>query len=359
MADTLTTTTTINNLLPIYLERRMIARLVPVERFYQFAEKRPLPANNGTQMTFNAWTNLAAASSTMAEGTANSLVALSSRKVNVTVAQYGRGVKVTDLSAITAITDVIRDAVDILATSGALTVDNAMQLAIFKNVLTQTGTLANTKAGILSAWMSSTASAFSANTSTGSYNVNSNQQFGLPVVLATGSCASKMLSAVSKTAPTASCRASVYTVRKTRNVLSAHDALPFADGFFVGVAHPNFLDTLGRDPTWQTWNQYQNSKATMYKGERGSVEQVRFVQSTNCPRYAVAAHSVHLTPIFGQQCYAATELDGGVKMMVKNPGPTTQSNPFDQYSTIAFKINIVGALINASAGRILVSEELL
>src|SRR5258708_12065413 len=106
MADTLTTTTTLTNMLPIYLERRMIARLVPVERFYQFAEKRPLPANNGVQMTFSAWVNLAAASSTMTEGTANSLVALSARKVNVSVVQYGRGVKITDLSAITPIPDV-------------------------------------------------------------------------------------------------------------------------------------------------------------------------------------------------------------------------------------------------------------
>ncbi len=356
MADSLSTTATLNNLLPIYLERRMIARLVPVERFYQFAEKRPLPANNGMQMTFNAWTNLAAASSTMTEGTANSLAALSSRKINVTVAQYGRGVKVSDLSAITAITDVIRDSVDILATSAALTVDNAMQLAIFKNVLTQTGTLADTKTKSLSAWMSSVASAFSANTSTASFNAIADRQFGLPVIIP-GSA--NRLSAYSKTATTASGRASVYTIRKCRNKLSSLDALPFADGYYVGIAHPNFLDVLGRDVTWMTWNQYQNSKATMYKGERGSVEQVRFVQSTNCPRFAVTAHSVNLTPIFGQQCYAATELDGGVKMMVKNPGPTTQSNPFDQYSTIAFKVNVVAALINASAGRTLLTQELL
>ncbi len=356
MADTLTTTTTLTNMLPIYLERRMIARLVPVERFYQFAEKRPLPANNGVQMTFSAWVNLAAASSTMTEGTANSLVALSARKVNVSVVQYGRGVKITDLSAITAITDVIRDSVDILATSAALTVDNAMQLAIFKNVLTQTGTLASAKAGILSSWMSSVASAFSANTSTASFNANSASQFGLPAIIP-GSAL--RLSAYSKTATTASGRASVYTVRKCRNALTSRDALPFADGFFVGVAHPNFLDVLGRDNTWQTWNQYMYAKTTMYKGERGSVEQVRFVQSTNAPRYAVAAHSVNITAIFGQQCYGATELDGGVKMMVKNPGPTTQSNPFDQYSTIAYKVNIVGALLNPSAGRILFTQELL
>ena len=131
-----------------------------------------------------------------------------------------------------------------------------------------------------------------------------------------------------------------------------------ADGMFVGVAHPNFIDTLGRDATWQNWNQYTQSKETMYKGERGQVEQVRFVASTNVPRYAVAAHSVNLTPIFGQQCYAVTELEGGIKMIVKNPGPGDTSNPFDQYSTVAYKVRIVAAILNPSAGCILATHEL-
>ena len=89
--DTLSNTSILNNLLPIYLERRMIARLVPTERFYQFGEKRPLPANQGTQMSFNGWRNLAACSVTMTEGTPNALVGLSARLVNVTVAQYEIG----------------------------------------------------------------------------------------------------------------------------------------------------------------------------------------------------------------------------------------------------------------------------
>ena len=350
MADTLSTTSTLDNLLPTYLERRMIARLVPVERFYQFADKRPLANRQGKTMTFNGWRNLAAASSTLGEGTPNSLVALSSRSVTATIVQYGRGVKVTDLAQLTTITDVVRDAADILATSAALTLDNAMQLAIFKNVLLQVGTNADTKAKILSAWMSAQASSFCANTGTSG---NSNQ-FGLPVVIP-GSV--NRLSAASKTAVTASSRASIYSVRAARNALSRQDAIPMADGLFVGIAHPNFLDTLGRDGAWKEWNQYTNPQS-MYKGERGQVEMVRFVQSTNVPRYAVAAHSVNLTPIFGQECFAATDLDGGIKMLVKNPGPSSTDNPFDSYSTVAYKLTTVAAITNASAGRILATHEL-
>ena len=84
---------------------------------------------------------------------------------------------------------------------------------------------------------------------------------------------------------------------------------------------------------------------------------MRFLQSTNAPRYAVAAHSVNITAILGQQSFAATELDGGVKMLVKNPGPSSTDNPFDQYSTIAYKLNAVAAVLNPSAGVILFTHE--
>lgn len=353
MADTLSTTSTLNNLLPIYLEKRMIGRLVPTERFYQFAKVHDLPQNSGVQMTFNGWTNLAAPSVTLAEGVPNSLAALSSRRVNVSIAQYGRGVKVTDLAAITTITDVVRDAVDILSTSAALAMDNVCQLAVFKNSLSQTGTLTNAKT-ILSVFMSSPASAFCANT--GTMNA-SNLQFGFPAVFG---ASTTRLSAVSKTAPTASARASVYSVRKARNRLSRLDAIPWADGYFVAVAHPNMLDTLGRDSNWMTWNQYtKEGQQTMYKGERGRVEQVRFVGSTNSPRYAVAAHSVNITAILGQEAFGVTRLDGGIKMLVKNPGPNSTDNPFDQFSTIAYKLNAVAAVLNPSAACILFTHELI
>jgi len=355
MADVLSTAASLNNLVRIYLEKRMIGRLVPTERFYQFAKLHDLPKNSGVQMTFNGWTNLAAPSVTLSEGAANSLAALSSRRVNVSIAQYGRGVKITDLAAIVTITDVVKDAVDILSTSAALAVDNVCQLAIFRNILSNVGTNGSAKAGILSAMMSAVASAFCANT--GTFTGLAAAQFGFPAVFGTSAA---RLSAVGKSAPTASARASVYSVRKVRNRLSRLDAIPWADGYFVGVAHPNFLDTLGRDTNWQTWNQYtKEGQQSMYKGERGRVEQVRFIGSTNAPRYAVAAHSVNITAIIGQEAYGITRLDGGIKMLVKNPGPNSTDNPFDSFSSVAYKLNAVAAVLNPSAAAILFSHELL
>jgi N4-gp56 family major capsid protein len=149
---------------------------------------------------------------------------------------------------------------------------------------------------------------------------------------------------------------SVYSVRKTVTVLRGKFAKPFADGYFVGYAHPNALHCLMKDNTWKDWNQYQNSKETMYKGEVGmAVNGVRFVQSALCPRYATAAHSVNATFIFGQQAFGFTSLDGNVKMIVAR-GPD-KSDPFDQFVDVTYKIYGVAVALNPSAGRLLFTHE--
>ena len=121
-------------------------------------------------------------------------------------------------------------------------------------------------------------------------------------------------------------------------------------------AHPNALHTLMKDTTWKDWNQYQNSKETMYKGEVGmAVNGVRFVQSALAPRYAVAAHSVNAVFIFGQQAFGFTSLDGNVKMIVAR-GPD-KNDPFDQFVDVTYKIYGVAVALNPSAGRILLVHE--
>ena len=106
------------------------------------------------------------------------------------------------------------------------------------------------------------------------------------------------------------------------------------------------------------WNQYQNSKETMYKGEVGmAVNGVRFVQSALTPRYAVAAHSVNSTFIFGQQAFGFTSLDGNVKMIVAR-GPD-KADPFDQFVDVAYKVYGVALALNPSAGRLLFTHEIL
>lgn len=261
--------------------------------------------------------------------------------------------KVTDLLELTSIAPPVQAAVDELSHAASLTLDNCVQLAIFKNVLAQVGQNADTKAKILSAWMSTIASAFSADTGTD----NNSNQFGLPVVFGTSAA---RLSAVSKTAPSISAMMGPIGFRKVVTKLRSLAADPMADGSYVAIAHPQALGTMYGNPDWKQYvlNYREGPRETVYKHETTQIHRVRIMESPNAPRYAVAAHSVNLTAIMGKDCVAITELDGGIKVFVKRPGPQTTSDPFNQNSIISFKLNCVGALLNPSAGRILLTHEL-
>lgn len=346
MADTNTTTSVVNNLLQSWFSNKMITTLVPKTALIEFAQRDELPLRNGLTATWNGWRRITGASSQLAEGTPNSLVALSARRVTATVTGYGRGVKLTDLTTMTTIFDAVNGATDRLSDSAAETVERMCQMGIFKNDINKNQNATT----LLSSYMSSLPSAFAADTGTH----NGDVQFQFPVIFGTSAT---RLSAVSKTAPSTSAQLSVYSIRKTVTKLRALNAKPFADGFFVGYTHPNALHGLMRDATWKDWNVYQNSKETMYKGEVGSaVNAVRFIASSMSPRFAVAAHSVNLTFIFGQQAFGFTSLDGMVKMIITR-GPD-KADVFDQFTTVAYKVYGAAAALNPSAGRILATHEI-
>lgn len=347
MADSNSTTATNNNLMQSWFSRKMLVRLEPQVKLAEFAQRDELPLRTGTTAAWNGWRTLGAASSTLAEGTPNSLVALSSRRVTATIAGYGRGHKITDLLQMTAIFDTINGSMDVLSDSAAKTVERICQTGIYKaNYASNMSTT-----GILSALMSSLASAMSLVTGT---NNNSNNLFQFPAVFGTSAA---RLSAVNKAAPGLSSQVSVNLLRRGVQKLRAQNARPMADNLFVGYTHPNALHGLRRDPTWINWNQYQSAKETMYRGETGQVEGIRFVSSTEAPRYAVAAHSVNIVFVFGQQAYGLTTLNGQVEMLIAR-GPD-KGDPFNQFTDVTYKIYAAAACLNPSAGRLLFAHEII
>ena len=424
MADSATNTTTNDNLLSTFFERRLIANLKEKTWFFQLATKFPLPKGEGKQITFNGWRKLAAASSTLGEGSSNSTVNLSSRSVSATIGQWGRAVKVTDLLELTSIAPPIQGAVQELSHAAALTLDNVIQRAVFKTTIAQLGQNADAKTKILSAWMSSTASSFSSDTGTD----GNATQWGIPATFGTSAA---RLSAVNKSAPSISARMGPIAIRKAVNKLRSLAAEPMADGTYAAVAHPAALTTMYGNPDYKQWvvNFREGPAETMYKHETVNVHKVRFLESPNAPRYAVncsgfveestsknlvnsgkpsdgrailieaekiisrnvqrlsrkgvgrksekrethkgydivhpkakaldkcTAHSVNITAILGKDAVGVTELDGGIKVFVKKPGPQSTNDPFNQNSTISFKLNAVAAVLNPSAGRTLFTHE--
>ena len=239
----------------------------------------------------------------------------------------------------TSFFDAVNGAVDVLSDSAAKTVEVMCQMGIYKNHISKN----QVKTSNLSAMISSQVSSFYRGTRT---TADIYMQF--PSVFGT-SCS--RLSAVNPAAPSTSAQLSVYSVRKAVTLLRAVDARPFADGFFVGYAHPNALHTLRRDPIWANWNVYQNSKETMYVGEVGRVEKVRFVDSTLAFRYTNNVHSVCGVFIFGQQAFGFSSLDGMVKIIIARGAD--KADIWNQFTTVAYKVYGAAVCINPSAGRLL------
>jgi N4-gp56 family major capsid protein len=363
VADQNTSIVNNDNLLMSYFERRALKTLDDKVWYYQVAkmsgEIRPIPQGSGQQITFNAWRRLAAASSFLAEASGNAAVSLSSRKVNVTVVSLGRTVKLTDLLQETSVLNVDEGALRRIEDSAALTIDNALQYAVFKGSGTagrlQVGQLADTKTKLLSALMSARASSFCANTGTAEAG---RLQWGLPVVF--GPSVTR-LSAVSSTAPSISARMGPIGVRKAVARLERLNVPPMGDGTYVGIIHPNAKATMFGNSDFKQYiiNYNEGPRQTMYKNELPvSVHNVRFIQSNNQPRYAVAAHSVNVTTIFGMGCLAAVELGGSVRYIITRPGPQSTNDPFHLNSFVAFKVRMIGAVLDPSAGVHLLTHEL-
>jgi N4-gp56 family major capsid protein len=351
MADRNTSTTTGDNLLMVLFSRKAIKTLHEKVGFYQLCEKFPLPPGSGTQMTFNGWRPIAAASSTLAEASSNHAVNLSSRKVNVTINSYGRHVKITDLAEMVSIIGPMEGAVRELTHSAALTLDNVIQRAVFKNVLAQVGQNADVKTKLLSgAIQAALASAYCANTGTFAGN-----QFGFPVVF--GTSATRLSAG---TAASISSLPGPIGVRKAVSRLKRLSVEPMSNGKYVAIAHPNWVSGLYSNSDYKTYvvNYAEGPKESYFKSSPShTIHGVEIVESANVPRYATSALSC--TPLFicGQGALGVVELGGGTEIIIKRPGASSTDNPYDLFMTVSYKMRTVAAALNPSAGVILLNSK--
>lgn len=343
-----TTTSTNDNQLSGYYVNKALMTLYAETPLYDVASKTPLPQGYGTTVYWNAWRKLAGASSTLTEGGSNTAVALSSRRVSATLAQYSRSITISDLAEYTYVLNAREGAQKQLRESTKETLEWICHTGIFKATFY---TQNQSKTVILSAMMSGVASSMCANTGT---NTNSNKQFQFPAVFG-GSCG--RLSAYSKTAPSISAQLSLHSIRKGVLRLAQQNAKPFADGNWFGYSHVNAMHVLRKDPSWKDWNQYQNSKETMYTNEAGKTWNVRWSSSTLCPRYAVTAHSVNISFIMGQEAFGVTEALGGLQMYLVSGAQ--KSDPANTLTYLTYKITAAAACLNPSAGVLLFTQELL
>lgn len=272
-----------------FYDMTLIDEAAPALVHDQFGQKRPIPKNGGKIIEFRKFAPLTKALTPLTEGVTPEGKSLDVTTINAEVSQYGDYIVMSDILELTAIDNVVVEALKLLGRQGGATLDT-----VVRNIL-HTGT-----------------------------NV-----MYCPKVDADGS----ETAVTSRSGLDNTCKLTVKAVQKAVAKLRAQNA-PTISGKYVAIVHPYAAYDLMRDKEWIDAHKYAKPD-NLYEGEIGEIAGVRFVQTTEAKIYD---NGVFGTLIFGEGAYGNTEIaGGGMETIVKQKGSAGTGDPLDQRSSVGWK----------------------
>lgn len=359
MADQKSGDAAISVLLKTYYVKRMVERLEPETRLFQFGEKEPIPQGTGKTIEFTGYRNIAPILSNSNE-LSSSQVYISAYTISASLIQRHNYLKISNLVDLTSIDPRVEGAVDALADQMARTVE----LYLRSVVVGQVGTAARSSAATHG--INSLASANNNNgTITGTSAQRTHHFWGPFPAL---SNKTRLASSGADIAVMAGSAMTVSQIRHGVSWLRSRDVEAFDGDNYVLYVHPWVADVIMQDPSWKTWNAPQQVTNTMYRGEVGKVQGARVVQSNTCFRYVysaapltTASGAFNASLLLGKGAYAVTELTGagqnqqGFDIIMHENGGT--SDPADLFKTIAGKMTMTAAITNKSSGAVIATTD--
>ena len=267
----------------------------------QFGQKRDIPRGSGKTIEFRKFNQLPKALTALTEGVTPDGGALDVTSLTSTVAQYGYFVRITDMLDLTAIDNVIVEAVQLLGSQAGVTMDT-----IVRNALVS----------------------------------------GTNVMYCPKVAGGNETAVTTRGGMDATSQLTVKMVQKAAALLKKNN-VPTINGKYVAIIHPYVAYDLMRDSEWVDAHKYAQP-TNLYTGEIGEIAGVRFVESTeakvwndsNCPQIGSSGkyYSVFATLFLGKNAYGVTEVTGGgLQTIVKAKGSGGTSDPLDQRSTVGWK----------------------
>ena len=267
----------------------------------QFGQKRDIPRGSGKTIEFRKFNQLPKALTALTEGVTPDGGALDVTSLTATVAQYGYFVRITDMLDLTAIDNVIVEAVQLLGSQAGVTMDT-----IVRNALVS----------------------------------------GTNVMYCPKVAGGNETAVTTRSGMDATSQLTVKMVQKAAALLKKNN-VPTINGKYVAIIHPYVAYDLMRDSEWVDAHKYAQP-TNLYTGEIGEIAGVRFVESTeakvwndsNCPQIGSTGkhYSVFATLFLGKNAYGVTEVTGGgLQTIVKAKGSGGTSDPLDQRSTVGWK----------------------
>jgi N4-gp56 family major capsid protein len=299
----LTSTGGLNDASAIFYDRKLLTRLMFSLFFQENAEKRTLPKGSGTQIQFLRPVNQAAVTSPIGEGVNPSGLVWQSTKILCTPVQYGAYVAYSDRLMLEAYDNITEAIHDVLGYQAGLSLDT-----ICRNALTGNMTIQYT--------------------------------------------------GVATSEPTVSVVTAGVDFRKASAHLRALSVMPFEDGTYHGIVHPNTSFDLQSDTAVSGWielNKYISIDKVHEKalaGELGKLYNIRFQESQNVLTGTGAGSPAAVTYhswVFGKESFGAVDVaNQGIQKIVHQPGDSGVADPLNLNGSIGWKTYAVFPVLDSN-----------
>jgi N4-gp56 family major capsid protein len=292
-----------------YYDRRLLRKAFPRLIHSLYAQTRDIPAGDSTVIKFRRYSLLTAATTALTEGVTPSGSQLSKTDISATVAQYGDYITLTDKLVFTTTDPVLNEANSVLAQQAGNTLDQLTRDVIVAGTTIQYASTAAARTDITAAMK---------------LNLAEIQE-------------------------------AVRTL-KQNNADKITEMIDPSDGVgtmpvnaaYIGFVHPNASYDLKNATGFVKVEQYGTRVAL--PGEIGSLDEVRFIESTNAKVFTGAGASsadVYATLIIGADFYAQTRIAGeAMKNIIKPLGSAGSADPLDQRQTTGWKATFVAVRLN-------------
>lgn len=148
----------------------------------------------------------------------------------------------------------------------------------------------------------------------------------------------------------------IRDVRKAVRLLELSSTPRFADGFYVGLVHPDVAFDIQSDTAWQDIVRYRDTVKYDIPNEIGRIWGVRFALAPTIPvltNSGSAAVDVYRTLVFGPDFMGEAELHN-LNIVINEPGKGTELGMFNAYGYTFSAANVrlheaAGVRIESSA----------
>jgi len=268
--------------------------------YYQYGEKRPIPARGGKSIEFRRFEKLGTGGA-LTEGTPPAVTQATISAVSATISQYGQWSQVSDVLQVQGYDPVVAEFVDKYGQGMGETLDTVVRDALSSFTSTQ-------YAGTATVVATSGAGAVGS----GQY-VNSSE------------------------------------LLEMKRTLKRNSAKPIVDNKFICLVHPDNVKDLYEDTDIRQDLRFASPEA-LKSGAIGDWNGIRFVESENVrirTSYGMSGADIYEVLMLGKEAYGCSELSAMQARTIIHPlGSGGHTDPLEQYSTVGWKAALAVTILN-------------